>query len=320
MSKDNNERSAGQHIEWHELDKKRFYLIGPSLFFFVRMVIYPPILIKTRLQLQKKKSLYKGTFDAFSKIYKYEGVRGFYKGFITSSFTILSGQIYVTSYEIIRTKTQGHSNFTRGLIAGGCASIAAQTITVPVDVISQKQMIQGQNAAIKETISTITKSSVGQTEHASKKFVGPIEIISGIWKESGPRGFYRGYLASLMTYAPSSSIWWASYGMFTGLLSDFLPEETPKVFVQAMSGPLAGITAAIFTNPLDIVRTRLQIEGGTSIIRTASLLYSEEGIRAVYKGLSARILSTLPTSLIIIIGYETVKRLSLKKNSPSDSE
>ncbi len=44
-------------------------------------------------------------------------------------------------------------------------------------------------------------------------------------------------------------------------------------------------------------------------------------MRAVYKGLSARILSTLPTSLIIILGYETVKKLSLKKrNTANDSE
>lgn len=307
-------RQAGQHIEWHELDKRRFYVIGPSLFFFVRMVVYPPVLIKTRLQLQKKKSLYNGTFDAFSKIYKYEGVRGFYKGFITSSFTILSGQIYVTSYEIIRSKTSGHSNFVRGMVAGGCASIAAQTITVPVDIISQKQMIQGQNIAK----DLIDKNTAGSEKTKPAKSKGPIDIIRSIWKESGPKGFYRGYLASLMTYAPSSSIWWASYGLFTGIISEVVPNDTNKYFVQAVSGPLAGITAAIATNPLDIIRTRLQIEGGTSIIRTASSLYTEEGFRAVYKGLSARIISTIPTSFIIIIGYETVKRLSLKQEINSD--
>ncbi len=248
-------RQAGQHIEWHELDKRRFYVIGPSLFFFVRMVVYPPVLIKTRLQLQKKKSLYNGTFDAFSKIYKYEGVRGFYKGFITSSFTILSGQIYVTSYEIIRSKTSGHSNFVRGMVAGGCASIAAQTITVPVDIISQKQMIQGQNIAK----DLIDKNTAGSEKTKPAKSKGPIDIIRSIWKESGPKGFYRGYLASLMTYAPSSSIWWASYGLFTGIISEVVPNDTNKYFVQAVSGPLAGITAAIATNPLDIIRTRLQV-------------------------------------------------------------
>ena len=254
-------RSAAQHIEWHELDKRKFYVIGPSLFFCLRMVIYPPVLIKTRLQLQKNRSLYNGLFDAFAKIYKYEGIRGFYKGFITNSFTILSGQIYATSYEIVRSMTSDYSNFNRGLIAGGCASFAAQTLTVPVDVISQKQMVQGQNASLQkaENVGKHSSKSGEANQKISLKLKGPIEIIRIIWRESGFRGFYRGYLASLMTYAPSSSIWWASYGAYTTIFTDIAPLDTSKVFIQALSGPLAGITAAVATNPLDIIRTRLQV-------------------------------------------------------------
>ena len=256
------ERPAAQHIEWHELDKRKFYIIGPSLFFFVRIVVYPPVLIKTRLQLQKNKSLYNGTFDAAKKIFRSEGVRGFYKGFLTSTASLLSGQVYVTSYEIIRAKTTGHNNFVRGLIAGGCASIAAQTITVPVDIISQKQMVQGQNESPQERLlNKITRSEMSSEKQKELrgKLKGPFDIVKNIWKESGPKGFYRGYVASLMTYAPSSSIWWASYGMFTSIITDLVVDDTPKVFIQAVSGPLAGVVAAVLTNPLDIIRTRLQV-------------------------------------------------------------
>lgn len=251
------DRTAAQHIEWHEIDKKKFYVIGPSLFFCVRLVIYPPVLIKTRLQLQKNRSLYNGLSDAFVKIYKYEGIRGFYKGFITNTFTILSGQIYATSYEMVRAMTSEYSNFTRGLIAGGMASFAAQTLTVPVDVISQKQMVQGQNASLQDT--SIQNKHRQSNQRVIVKLKGPLEIIKSIWKENGIRGFYRGYLASLMTYAPSSSIWWASYGAYTGIFTDMAPLDTPKVLIQGISGPLAGITAAVATNPFDIIRTRLQV-------------------------------------------------------------
>ena len=258
MANDASKRSAANHIEWHEIDKRRFYVIGPSLFFCVRMIVYPPVLIKTRLQLQKNRSLYNGLFDALKKIYKYEGIRGFYKGFITNSFTILSGQIYATSYEIVRSMTSDYSNFTRGMIAGACASFAAQTLTVPVDVISQKQMIQGQNVSLQQANDLGIDRKIDSNMQSTVQRKGPVDIIRIIWKESGLRGFYRGYLASLMTYAPSSSIWWASYGAYTGIFSDIAPLDTPKVFIQAISGPLAGITAAIMTNPLDIIRTRLQ--------------------------------------------------------------
>lgn len=33
----------------------------------------------------------------------------------------------------------------------------------------------------------------------------------------------------------------------------------PLIVVQACAGPMAGCTAAILTNPMDIIRTRLQV-------------------------------------------------------------
>ena len=48
------------------------------------------------------------------------------------------------------------------------------------------------------------------------------------------------------------------------------------------------------------------------MISTFNNLIKEEGIGAVTKGLSARVLSMVPSSLVIVIGYETVKKLSLK--------
>jgi hypothetical protein len=40
------------------------------------------------LQVQHKNALYKGTFDAFHKILKYEGVKGLYRGFWISCFQV----------------------------------------------------------------------------------------------------------------------------------------------------------------------------------------------------------------------------------------
>ena len=275
-------------IEWHELDKRKFYVTGPSLFLGVRMVVYPPMLIKTRIMVQKQKSMYNGTFDAFAKIWKYEGIRGFYKGFLTNSFTLVSGQIYITTYEVIRSQTEGYPTFLRGFIAGACASFVGQTILVPIDVVSQRLMVQGQMASqpvknahtssdvqgtsskqvsgrvfsIKAGVAqNPANANVNHITYASGplKLKGPLDIIREIIKNDGPRGFYRGYIASLMTFAPSSSIWWSSYSIFLSVLGSLSPTGTPHIFVQGVSGPLAGIVAAIATNPIDVIRTRLQV-------------------------------------------------------------
>lgn len=54
------------------------------------------------------------------------------------------------------------------------------------------------------------------------------------------------------------------------------------------------------------------MEGRSSVIETFKQLLAEEGTWGLTKGLSARIISSLPTSVLIVVGYETLKRLSLR--------
>lgn len=43
-------------------------------------------------------------------------------------------------------------------------------------------------------------------------------------------------------------------------------------------------------------------------------LLQEEGLVGLTKGLSARIIAMVPSSVAMVLGYETVKRLSLKSS------
>jgi len=228
-------------------------------------------------------------------VVRYEGIRGLYKGFLVSSFGLLAGQCYITTLELVKTRTKNYNSAVRGFLAGGLASLVGQTITVPVDVVSQKLMVQGQG---ENTV----------------KLKGASTIIREIVKSDGPLGLYRGYLISLMTYAPSSAIWWSSYGAYTGLVGSMVVSGTPHLIVLATAGALAGLTTATLTNPLDIMRTRLQVGGGKSsfVLQMFCSLLREEGPLGLTKGLSARIIAMVPSSVAMVLGYETVKRLSLK--------
>lgn len=138
-------------IEWEMLDKKKFIPLSIASSFTVRTSLYPLTLVKTRLQIQKGNEIYKGTWDAFRKIVKYEGFKGLYKGFWINMFSIVSGAFYVLTYENVRHLLQVN-NITdsrlRALIGGGCASLVGQTIIVPIDVISQHLMLIGQKVRI----------------------------------------------------------------------------------------------------------------------------------------------------------------------------
>ncbi|XP_028564929.2 solute carrier family 25 member 44 isoform X1 [Podarcis muralis] len=205
-----------QIIEWEHLDKKKFYVFGVCMTMMIRVSVYPFTLIRTRLQVQKGKSLYNGTFDAFVKILRAEGAAGLYRGFLVNTFTLISGQCYVTTYELTRKYFSQYtsSNAVKSLLAGGSASLVAQSITVPIDVISQHLMMQRKG----ETMGRFRVQT-----HEGKRF--PVfgqtrDIIAQIFKADGLRGFYRGYVASLLTYIPNSAVWWPFYHFYAAFQPD----------------------------------------------------------------------------------------------------
>ena len=63
----------------------------------------------------------------------------------------------------------------------------------------------------------------------------------------------------------------------------------------------------------------MQLEVTKSISGTIRKLWKEEGIAFLKKGLSARIISTAPTSAILVISYEWVKRMSLRTPTGSNT-
>lgn len=112
--------------------------------FSVRCALFPLTVIKTQLQVQFKNDVYKGMFDCGHKIYQKEGFKGLYRGFWISSFQIVSGVFYISTYEGVRhlLTQRGCGQSTKAIIAGGTASLVGQTIIVPFDVISQHIMVR----------------------------------------------------------------------------------------------------------------------------------------------------------------------------------
>ncbi|XP_060676559.1 solute carrier family 25 member 44-like isoform X1 [Hemiscyllium ocellatum] len=290
-------------IEWQDLDKGKFYALGLVMTMAIRVSVYPFTLIRTRLQVQRGASLYAGTFDAFAKILRAEGVPGLYRGFLVNSLTLASGQCYVTTYELTRQYAARHtdSNAVKSVMAGGAASLVAQSLTVPIDVLSQHLMVQGQ-ALGRFRDAAPTGRGMGRAK----------EVVVQILRLDGARGFYRGYAASLLTYIPNSALWWPFYHLYTEQLSYVTPSFCPHLLVQAVAGPMAAATSSTLTNPMDVIRARVQVGGCRSMAQTFRELMQEEGAWGLSKGLSARILSATPSALCIVVGYETLKKLSLR--------
>jgi len=298
-------------IEWDMLDKRRYYPYSMVSSFTVRCCLYPLTVVRTRLQVQHQNAVYKGTYDAFRKILSSEGPKGLYRGFWISCFQVVSGLCYVSTYETVRHTLEKRgisNNKIKSLVGGASASLVGQTIIVPFDVISQHLMVLG--TMVNQGKSDLSANPLAiQTAGRTKAQVA-WDVTRTIYHRDGFRGFYRGYVASLCNYVPSSAAWWTFYQLYQETISSVTSSFLPYTGTQCLAAVMSGCTTSIITNPLDLVRARVQVQR-RSIPDTVRFLYVNEGASVFTKGLTARMTSSSIYSLAVIFGYETVKKMSV---------
>ncbi|MCO5577188.1 hypothetical protein L7F22_031012 [Adiantum nelumboides] len=303
-------RISQPEIGWDRLNKTKFYVIGAGLFSGVSTLLYPISVVKTRMQVATRGRMNISGPAVVKSILRQDGIPGLYRGFGTVIVgTIPSRMVFLTSLETTKlaalniTEKLDISEATRAALANGIAglvsSLLSQAVFVPIDVVSQRLMIQG-------------------TPEATK-YSGGFDVIRKVLKTDGVRGLYRGFGMSVITYSPSSAVWWASYGASqrliwkglghysTGINEQEKPKQWQVVSVQAAGGVVAGSVVSIATTPLDTIKTRLQvidtIEKPT-IYSTVRTLLKEDGPKGLYRGLGPRFLSISAWGTCMIVSYE----------------
>lgn len=93
---------------------------------------------------------------------------------------------------------------------------------------------------------------------------------------------------------------------------------------NALAGAVGGFTSGIVTCPLDVIKTKLQAQGGFTagqhgehavrtkayegLVGTARVIWREEGIRGMYRGLGPIIMGYLPTWAVWFTIYNQCKK------------
>lgn len=283
--------------------------------------------------MQDGVQVYRGLIHAARCILREEGFWGLYNGYLVKSAQLVSGILYISTYEVARdaaTRFDVLSSTQRSFLAGATASTVAQTLLVPVDVVSQHLMLMSrQNPGDMHANSQHRQNPGGNNLIKSKaKALSPIHlsakvmaspwlrlkaVLHHVFQQRGIFGFYHGYVISLCSFVPSSALWWAFYDKYCGLLSAYLPPSFrhSRRTVQLTAAPLAGLSASTLINPIDCVRVRMQVEN-TAFGDTVRRLWANEGLSALWKGLTARLVHSSIISFSIILFYEPVKILCLK--------
>ncbi|XP_062505572.1 solute carrier family 25 member 36-A-like [Corticium candelabrum] len=208
------------------------------------------------------------------------------------------------------------------LIAGGIGGTVAAAATSPLEVV--KTRLQSSVIAFQPTATPVlvTNCNAGalQASTVAMRPGNTFQCMRHIFQTEGPRSLFKGLTPTLMGVAPARAIYFAAYSKAKQKFNSVLKADSP--LVHLCSAACAGVTQATITNPIWMVRTRLQLDAARmekfkfSAVQCVKDIYTTEGVRGFYRGLSASYAGVSETALYFII-YEHLKS-EMRKSSYSD--
>lgn len=168
-------------------------------------VTNPIWVIKTRLCLQYTGSpaavtqapQYKGMIDALFKLWRHEGLRGLYKGYVPGLFGVSHGALQFMAYEELK---KGYSHYfgtpinkklssTEYLIMASLSKIFAATATYPYQVVRSRL----------------------QNQYTMAEYNGAVDVIRKTFRYEGVRGFYKGLVPNVLRVTPACALTFVVY-------------------------------------------------------------------------------------------------------------
>ncbi|KAJ7492348.1 mitochondrial carrier domain-containing protein [Mycena latifolia] len=187
---------------------------------------------------------------------------------------------------------QGFFHSAYSFVQGGIAGGIGATIVYPIDMGS----LQNQRSTV-----------VGQLLYKNS-----LDCAKKILRNEGFVGFYRGLGPQLIGVAPEKAIKLTVNDLIRGRATD---PETGRIKFgwELVAGGTAGGCQVVFTNPLEIVKIRLQVQGEAAKAegfapKGAVHIIRQLGVLGLYKGASACLLRDIPFSAIYFPTYGHLKK------------
>ena len=284
-----------------------------------KLFTHPIDTVKAKIQVETGKSK---ILNVFQTTMKNEGLRGLYKGLPVSIIGSMPASVlYFGSYEWAKKKLLTFKNFSQGeflmyFLGGMFAETISCLIYVPVDVIKERRQVQN--------------------NLKSYAYKSDLDALVTILNQEKLRGIYKAYGATVLSFGPMSAFYFMFYEYFKGFfvrndaktyIQRVKKEEVDKLremkldisFSQSLvCSALAGALASLITNPLDLVKLRMQVQRASESYRTDKAVYKNlaqgiqliaktEGVAGLYKGSIARALYHTPTTAISMSILELMK-------------
>jgi len=254
-----------------------------------------------------------------------------------------TGAIFTCPLEVVKTRLQSSnsgfsssekkidsSNTSNSQIANSAKSNGIKNSLQNADLVMQRSHAQITVPQIEPRASYVrfssTVASAPPMGNKPMPNMGVVQCLKHIFVNEGVSGLFKGLGPNLMGVFPSRAIYFWAYSTAKRNVNSSLPKanrDTP--FVHVTSAAFAGFTASTITNPIWLIKTRLQLDraSGTeslSIRKCIKRIYQDLGIRGFWKGVTASYWGISETVIHFVI-YEYLKKqlaIAQKKRKNDD--
>jgi len=181
-------------------------------------------------------------------------------------------------------------------VAGGCGGAVGAIVTNPLEVV--KTRLQSSSASMVKNVSGRKRDYL-------------VRNLIQIFKNEGPKGYFKGLPAVLIGTIPSRTIYFWAYNLSKNYRQDNGPVTH---IVSALS---ASSSQIILTTPIWVVRTKQQLNQsipGYSFLRCASDIYKTNGFSGFFRGISASLFGMTETVIFFLI-YEELKKTVVRRQT-----
>ncbi|CAM0871955.1 unnamed protein product [Alopecurus aequalis] len=300
-------------------------------------MMHPVDTLKTRLQSQAIMTgakAQKNIFQMVRTVWASDGLRGFYRGIspgVTGS--LATGATYFGVIESTKTWLENANPNLSGhwshFIAGGIGDTLGSFIYVPCEVMKQRMQIQGSS---KSWALNATKGNVSQSPGTQMYgyYNGMFHAGRSILRDHGLKGLYAGYGSTLARDVPFAGLMVTFYEGLKDLTvygkRKYLPDSDLQVsnsFEGLVLGGLSGGFSAYLTTPLDVIKTRLQVQGSTTRydgwLDAIKKTWASEGASGLFKGSVPRIIWYIPASAFTFMAVEFLRE-NFNEKTDTDAE
>lgn len=250
--------------------------------------------------------VYGSTLEGMRKIVRQEGAMVLWRG--TDAALLMAVPmvgIYLPLYDFLQAQWASSLGASAPVYAGAFARTIAVLCTSPLELIRTRMQ-----AVLHHQQPASTRPEVASKQ---PRMWSHLNLDKSASLPSRVRSLWTGVGATLARDVPFSAIYW---GLLEPVRHSMVPAQgqatkSDILTANLVSGSLAGAAAAAVTTPLDVVKTRIQLQNSgkaqTPMLQTLKHIARDSGVKGLFTGVGPRAVRAAPACAIVVASYEVIK-------------